>query len=123
VKLRIATVSAVTAALVVGGAAASFAATPAAKAAPKASLTLTASATHVKAGQTVTFTGRATGLKNGSKVTLQEKDHGKWVSLPATATVKKNTYKLTDKFKAKGTETLRVVDGKTASRTVTVTVR
>lgn len=56
-------------------------------------------------------------------MTLQEKVDGRWVSLPVSTTVKKSTYKLSDKFRTKGTETLRVVDGKTVSRTVTVSVR
>lgn len=121
-NVRIAAVSLATAALVAGGATAASAAVPAVKAkAP--SITVSASTTKAKPGQSVAFTGKVTGLKDGSKVTLQEKVKGKWVSLPVSTTVKKSTYKLSDKFKAKGTETLRVVDGKTVSKTVTVTVR
>lgn len=119
-KARTAAVSLVSAALVIGGASA---ATAAPAPTPKTAITLSASSTHVKTKQNVTFTGRTTGLKNGSKVTLQVKEKGKWKSLPATTTVKKNSYKLTDKFAAKGTEVLRVLDGKTASNSVTVTVR
>ncbi|MEV7343011.1 hypothetical protein [Streptomyces sp. NPDC093544] len=121
-NIRIAAVSLATAALVAGGATAANAAVPTAKAKAPA-ITVSASTTKAKTGQSITFTGSAAGLKDGSKVTLQEKVNGKWVSLPASTTVKKGTYKLSDKVKTKGTETLRVVDGKTVSKTVTVSVR
>ncbi|MFE9765517.1 DUF4369 domain-containing protein [Streptomyces sp. NPDC005808] len=118
-NVRIAAVSLATAALVAGGATAANAAVPTAKA---PAITVSASTTKAKTGQSIAITGRVTGLKDGSKVTLQEKVNGKWVTLEST-TVKKGTYKITDKVKTKGTETLRVVDGKTVSKSVTVTVR
>ncbi|MFJ2826975.1 hypothetical protein ACIPC1_05105 [Streptomyces sp. NPDC087263] len=119
-NIRIAAVSLATAALVAGGATAANAAVPTAKA---PAITVSTSTTKAKTGQSITVTGRVTGLKDGSKVTLQEKVNGKWVTLSESATVKKGTYKISDKLKTKGTETLRVVDGKTVSKTVTVTVR
>jgi hypothetical protein len=132
-KARAVAVSLVSAALVVGGATAAVAAPakapnpkasiPAKAPKPKASITLSASSTHAKPGQSITFTGRTAGLKDGSTVTLQVKDGAKWVSLPATATVKRSAYKLTDEFKPKGVEVLRAMDGTTASNAVTVTVR
>lgn len=121
-KVRTVAVSLVSAALVVGGATAAVAA-PAKAPNPKASITLSASTTHAKPGRSITFTGRTAGLKEGSTVTLQVKDGAKWVSLPATTTVKRSAYKLTDEFKHKGVEVLRAVDGKTVSKAVTVTVR
>ncbi|KPI01715.1 hypothetical protein OK074_5546 [Actinobacteria bacterium OK074] len=118
---RIAAVSVVTAALVAGGAGAAIAAP--AKAAPKPSISIKASTAKAKKGQIVTFTGKVVGLKDGSKVTLQVKDGAKWVSLPAATSVKKGTYKLSDKFKEAGVEVLRVKDGKAASKSVSVAVR
>jgi plastocyanin len=119
VKTRIAAVSLVSAALVAGGAAAATAA----PAAPKPTISISASKTHVKPGDSVTFTGHTAGIKNGTKVTLQLKDGARWVSLPATTKVKKDAYQLTDKFDKKGAEVLRVKDGKATSKPVTVTVR
>ncbi|MFD7130484.1 hypothetical protein [Streptomyces sp. NPDC059894] len=116
---RLATVSVVSAALVAAGAGAAVAA-------PKAAtptITLQASAPQVKVGQVVTLSGKTTGLKDGSKVTLQTKQGTKWVAVAKTATVSKSAYKLTDKFTKKGVQTLRVVNGKTASKAVSVTVR
>ncbi|WP_229712838.1 hypothetical protein [Streptomyces fuscichromogenes] len=116
--MRIAVVAAASAALVAAGATAAVAAP-----APASSITLKASAAKVKLGDAVTFTGKADGLKEGSKVTLQVKDGKKWVSLPATAKVAKAAYKLTDRFDKKGVEVLRVKDGSTVSKSVSVTVR
>ncbi|MFD4598078.1 hypothetical protein ACFWPQ_08555 [Streptomyces sp. NPDC058464] len=116
--MRIAAVAVASAALVAAGATAAVAAP-----APASSITLKASKSTVKSGDVVTFTGQADGLKEGSKVTLQVKDGSKWVSLPATAKVSKAAYKLTDKFDKKGVEVLRVKDGSTVSKNVSVTVR
>jgi len=121
-NMRMVTVSAVSAALVATGATAAVAA-PAKAPAPKAAITLKAGKSTVKKGDVVTFTGKTTGLKQGSKVTLQAKEGKKWVSLPKTAKVNKSTYKLTDKFGKKGVEVLRVKDGATVSKSVSVTVR
>ncbi|MFD8811862.1 hypothetical protein ACFV23_10345 [Streptomyces sp. NPDC059627] len=114
--MRIAAVAVASAALVAAGA-------TAAVAAPAPSITLKASAAKVRLGDVVTFTGKVDGIKEGSKVTLQVKDGKKWVSLPATAKVSKAAYKLTDKFDKKGVEVLRVKDGSTVSKNVSVTVR
>jgi hypothetical protein len=118
VNMRIAAVAAASAALVAAGATAAVAAP-----APASSITLKASAARVKLGDVVTFTGKVHNIKEGSKVTLQVKDGKKWVSLPATAKVSKAAYKLTDKFHKKGVEVLRVKDGSTVSKNVSVTVR
>ncbi|MET9081941.1 hypothetical protein ABZX77_08550 [Streptomyces sp. NPDC004237] len=116
--MRIATVAVASAALVAAGAGLAVAAP-----APASSITLKASAAKVRLGDVVTFTGKADGLNEGSKVTLQVKDGKKWVSLPATAKVSKAAYKLTDKLDKKGVEVLRVKDGSTVSKSVSVTVR
>lgn len=122
VNMRIATVSVISAALVATGATAAVAA-PAEAPAPKATITLKASATKIKLGDVVTFTGRTAHLKEGSKVTLQIKDGAKWVSLPASSKVNRSAYKLTDKFQKKGVDVLRVKDGSAVSKPVSVTVR
>jgi plastocyanin len=128
--MRIAAVAALSAALVAGGATAANAAVPAqnlsahrAVAVKQASsINIKASTTRVKAGKTVTFTGRTSGLKQGSKVTLQEKVAGRWVSLAGTTVNHGNDYRITAKLGSKGKQTLRVVDGQTVSSPVTVVV-
>ncbi|MYR59852.1 hypothetical protein GTY54_27685, partial [Streptomyces sp. SID625] len=52
--------------------------------AAKTGITATPSATSVRAWELFRVTGRTTGLQAGSKVTLQQKQHGTWVSLPAS---------------------------------------
>lgn len=115
-NMRIAAVSAVSAVLLAAGA-------TAAVAAPAPALTVKASAAHVQLGDAVTLTGKATGIKDGSKVTVQIKDGKKWQTLPETAKVKKGAYKLAEKLDDKGVAVLRVKDGKTVSKTVSVDVR
>jgi hypothetical protein len=117
VNVRIAAVSVVSAALVAVGA------TSAVAAPAPATITLKANHTTVKLGDVVTFTGKSTGLKEGSKVTLQVKSGRTWKSLPVTAKVNHSAYKLTDKFQKKGVQVLRVKDGATVSKGVSVTVR
>ncbi|MGW1054573.1 hypothetical protein ACWDBD_39515 [Streptomyces sp. NPDC001118] len=96
---------------------------PAAKAA-KAGITATPSASSVRAWQLFRVTGKTTGIKAGTKVTLQQKQHGKWVSLPASAPVLRNgSYSLGVKLGLKGKNDLRIVSGNTASPVFNVTVR
>ncbi|OLZ66576.1 hypothetical protein AV521_27160 [Streptomyces sp. IMTB 2501] len=95
--------------------------------AAKASITLTANKTSVKAGETVKFTGRTTGLKINSPLVLQREKNGKWVPMKATGKVKQgSSYAILATFKTAGTETLRVssatMGGKVHSPTVTVKV-
>ncbi|MFF3910773.1 hypothetical protein ACFYZJ_33615 [Streptomyces sp. NPDC001848] len=90
-----------------------------------ASITIRANRTEVKSGQSVTFTGQTNGLKAGDRLDLQRFDGKKWVTVK-TATVKKGskaTYTLVIKLTGMGKEMLRVVHGKTMSRTVTITVK
>ncbi|MEW2287333.1 hypothetical protein [Streptomyces sp. NPDC047841] len=89
-----------------------------------ASVTVHASPTTVKAGQKVRFTGRTTGIPVGASVRLQHETNGKWTTLKASTVVKKgNSYAVTTRPTAKGTQHYRVTVGKTHSPTVTVTVR
>ncbi|GGT67773.1 hypothetical protein P6B95_00520 [Streptomyces atratus] len=108
-----------------------MAATPAAnvvvaqKAVPaKAGITAEPSVSSVRAWQLFRVTGGTTGLKAGSKVTLQQKQHGKWVSLPASTSISRNgSYSLGVKLGLKGKNDLRIVSGTTASPVFNVTVR
>ncbi|WP_317453667.1 hypothetical protein [Streptomyces sp. CBMA152] len=129
---RMAAVGALSFALVAGGATGiATAATP--KPTPSgskhasaatSSLTIKASKTDVKVGDTVTFTGRSKGLSIGSKVVLQHKNKGKWTTLQPSTTIKQgSSYSLDHKFTAKAKEELRVMDGTTTSPSVTVTVK
>ncbi|MEU5092944.1 hypothetical protein [Streptomyces sp. NPDC021356] len=112
-----------------------MAATPAAAAAAPAAATQTAapakaaitakpSVSSVRAWQLFRVTGHTTGIKAGSKVTLQQKQHGKWVSLPASVnTTRSGSYSLGVKLGLKGKNDLRIVSGQTASAVFQVTVR
>lgn len=129
-SLRIATVGALSAACVAlagtAMAATPTASTPAVRqaAAVKAGITAKASATSVGAWQLFRVTGNTTGLKAGSSVTLQQKQNGKWVTLPASAPISRSgSYSLGVKLGLKGKNELRVVSGSTASAVFTVTVR
>ncbi|MFI2183921.1 hypothetical protein [Streptomyces sioyaensis] len=131
-SLRIAAVGALSAAAVALAGTAAIAATPAAPtatvaqkaAATKASITAKPSVNSVKAWQQFRVTGKTTGLKAGSKVTLQQKQRGKWVTLPASAPVTRTgTYSLGVKLGLKGKNDLRMVSGNTASSVFNVTVR
>ncbi|WP_433857504.1 hypothetical protein [Streptomyces kronopolitis] len=130
--LRYATVGVIAVSLLAGGSAAAFAApqqlhTPAAvvAAAPAAaSLTAKASATTVNAWQEFRISGAAKGLKAGTKVTVQQKQGSKWVSLPAQSPVNsKGAYSVRVKLGLKGVNQLRIGAGATVSPVVKVTVR
>ncbi|GGN58636.1 hypothetical protein GCM10012285_55130 [Streptomyces kronopolitis] len=130
--LRYATVGVIAVSLLAGGSAAAFAApqqlhTPAAvvAAAPAAaSLTAKASATTVNAWQEFRISGAAKGIKAGTKVTVQQKQGTKWVSLPAQSPVNsKGAYSVRVKLGLKGVNQLRIGAGTTVSPVVKVTVR
>ncbi|MEU9623213.1 hypothetical protein ACIP4W_25340 [Streptomyces sp. NPDC088846] len=90
----------------------------------KASITAKPSVSSVRAWQLFRVTGKTTGLKAGSKVTLQQKQHGKWVSLPASVSIARDgSYSLGVKLGLKGKNDLRIVSGTTASPVFNVTVR
>ncbi|MFF4278804.1 hypothetical protein [Streptomyces kronopolitis] len=130
--LRYTTVGVIAVSLLAGGSAAAFAApqqlhTPAAvvAAAPAAaSLTAKASATTVNAWQEFRISGAAKGIKAGTKVTVQQKQGTKWVSLPAQSPVNsKGAYSVRVKLGLKGVNQLRIGAGTTVSPVVKVTVR
>ncbi|MFI9082287.1 hypothetical protein ACIGW8_38765 [Streptomyces sioyaensis] len=133
--LRITAVGAMSAACIALAGTAAIAATPAAHAAhpthtakktsaAKATITAKASAQSVTAWKTFYVTGKTTGLKPGTKVTLQQKQHGKWVTLRASAPItSKHTYSLWVQLGLKGKNDLRMVNGTTVSPVFHVTVR
>jgi asparagine N-glycosylation enzyme membrane subunit Stt3 len=130
--VRYAAVGVVAVALLAGGSAAAFAApahlhspTPVVATAPaEASLTAKASATTVNAWQEFRISGSAKGIKAGTKVTVQQKQGSKWVSLPAQAPVNTTgTYAVRVKLGLKGVNQLRIGAGSTVSPVVGVTVR
>ncbi|MFJ2779511.1 hypothetical protein [Kitasatospora sp. NPDC087315] len=90
------------------------------RAAAHAGITARPSVSSVQAWQL----GTTTGLTAGSKVTLQQKQHGTWVTLPAFApTARNGSYSLGVKLGLKGLNELRIVSGDTVSPVFTVTVR
>lgn len=89
-----------------------------------AGITAKPSVSSVRAWQLFRVTGQTTGLKAGSKVTLQQEQHGKWVSLPASTSISRDgSYSLGVKLGLKGKNDLRIVSGATASSAFDVTVR
>ncbi|WP_030019288.1 hypothetical protein [Streptomyces monomycini] len=128
---RLAAAGVLSAALVAGTAAAASAApaspaahSVAAKAPQKATLTAKASTSAVKAWQEFRISGTSTGIKAGTKVTVQQKQGAKWVSLPASVTTSKTgAYSLRVKLGIKGVNQLRIAGGGAISPVITVTVR
>ncbi|MFH9942524.1 hypothetical protein ACH4OT_24780 [Streptomyces murinus] len=92
-------------------------------AAAKPAITATPSVSSVRAWTLFRVTGKTTGIKAGSKVTLQQKQHGKWVALPASTPVNSSgSYALRVELGLKGKNELRMVSGSTASPVFNVTV-
>jgi hypothetical protein len=131
--LRIAAVGAISA-ISVALAGNAMAATPAGHIAPpavthadaavKAGITAKPSVSSVRAWDLFRVTGKTTGLRAGSKVTLQQMQHGKWVTLPASAPITRSgSYSLRVKLGLKGKNDLRIVSGVAASPVFQVTVR
>ncbi|MGW3040935.1 hypothetical protein ACWC9T_13025 [Kitasatospora sp. NPDC001159] len=135
-SLRLAAVATLSA-LVLGAAGTAMAAAPpvsvasapavsaaSAVSAVSAGITAKPSVTSVQAWQLFRVTGTTTGLKAGSTVTLQQKQHGTWVTLPASVhTTRNGSYTLGVKLGIKGLNELRIISGNTASPVFTVTVR
>ncbi|MFF8990572.1 hypothetical protein ACF09H_11640 [Streptomyces sp. NPDC014983] len=95
----------------------------AAAAAAKPAITATPSVSSVRAWTLFRVTGKTTGIKAGSKVTLQQKQRGKWVTLPASTPVNRSgSYALRVELGLKGKNDLRMVSGGTASPVFEVTV-
>lgn len=126
---RLVSAAALAAALTAGAtatavAAPAHAAPASATATAKPTLTAKASVASVGAWQEFRVTGKATGIAAGTKVTLQQKQGTKWVSLPATVAVdKSHTYSMRVKLGIKGKNALRIVGGGAVSPEFTVTVR
>ncbi|MCC2277219.1 hypothetical protein LKL35_17600 [Streptomyces sp. ET3-23] len=128
---RLVSAAALTTALVAGATATAVAApvhsaptAVTASVAAKPALTAKASVASVGAWQEFRVTGKATGMAAGTKVTLQQKQGSKWVSLPATVAVdKSHTYSMRVKLGIKGKNALRIVGGGAVSPEFTVTVR
>ncbi|MEU8925524.1 hypothetical protein AB0D10_32105 [Kitasatospora sp. NPDC048545] len=92
--------------------------------AAQAGITAKPSVSSVQAWQLFRVTGTTTGLKAGNTVTLQQKQHGAWVTLPASVhTTRTGSYSLGVKLGLKGLNELRIISGSTASPVFTVTVR
>ncbi|MFI2608401.1 hypothetical protein [Kitasatospora sp. NPDC018619] len=117
--------------LSLGLAGTAFAAAPAARpasapqpAATAAAITAKPSVSSVQAWQLFRVTGTTSGLPAGSTVTLQQKQHGAWVTLPASVrTTAGGSYSLGVKLGLTGPNELRIVSGDAASPVFTVTVR
>lgn len=128
---RLAAAGVLSAALVAGTAAAASAAPAspaahgaAAKAPQKATLTAKASTGTVGAWKEFRISGTSTGIKAGTKVTVQQKQGAKWVSLPASVAVNKTgAYSLRVKLGIKGVNHLRMAGGGAISPVISVTVR
>ncbi|MEU3567318.1 hypothetical protein AB0E96_02630 [Kitasatospora sp. NPDC036755] len=91
--------------------------------AAQAGITAKPSVSSVQAWQLFRVTGTTTGLAPGSTVTLQQKQNGAWVTLPASVTTTRDgSYSLGVKLGIKGLNELRIVSGSTASPVFTVTV-
>ncbi|MFF9766121.1 hypothetical protein ACF1GT_05810 [Streptomyces sp. NPDC014636] len=88
-----------------------------------ASISARADKSSVKAGGQVKLIGRTKGLKVGSPLVLQHEKSGKWTSLKATAKVKTgSSYALLAKLNTKGTEHLRVASVTKAGKVYSPTV-
>ncbi|MEV0119726.1 hypothetical protein AB0H77_41810 [Streptomyces sp. NPDC050844] len=99
---------------------------PAAEAAaPRPALTAKASvASSVRAWQQFHINGVSHHMATGTRVTLQEKQGERWVSLPATVNIKHDaTYSMPVKLGLKGHNALRIVGGGAVSPVLHVTVR
>ncbi|GAA3161435.1 MULTISPECIES: hypothetical protein [Streptomyces] len=130
--LRLTAVSVITASLLVGGGAAAFAApaqlhspTPVSATAPAtASLTAKASVSSAGAWEEFRITGTSHGIAAGTKVTVQQKQGTRWVSLPAQTPVNATgAYSVRVKLGIKGVNHLRMAVNTTVSPELTVTVR
>lgn len=91
--------------------------------AARATISITASPTKVKAWQQFVLKGKATGTKAGTKVVVQRLEKGKWVTFPASTTVTRSgSYAVRVKSGRTGTWKFRVATSKAASKAVTITV-
>ncbi|GAA1914952.1 hypothetical protein GCM10009837_44780 [Streptomyces durmitorensis] len=96
----------------------------AATAAPRPTLTAKATVSSVRAWQQFRMYGVSHHMRTGTRVTLQQKQGKRWVSLPASVnTTRSATYNMRVKLGLKGRNALRIVGGGAISPVVNVTVR
>lgn len=87
-------------------------------------LTAKASVKSTKAWQQFHVRGSSTRLPAGTRVTLQQLQHKRWVSLPIHMnTTRKHTYDLRVKLGIKGPNKIRIVGGGATSNLLSVTIR
>ncbi|MEV8022117.1 hypothetical protein AB0O76_38560 [Streptomyces sp. NPDC086554] len=93
-------------------------------AAPRPALTAKAGVAGVRAWQLFRINGVSQDMAPGTRVTLQEKQGERWVSLPVSVNIQPNgTYGMRVKLGPKGHIALRIVGGGAVSPVVHVTVR
>ncbi|MGW7271000.1 hypothetical protein ACWGH5_10805 [Streptomyces sp. NPDC054864] len=96
----------------------------AATAAPRPTLTAKSTAASVRAWQDFYIYGVGRNMRPGTRVTLQQKQGKRWVSLPASVyTARNGAYKMRVKLGLKGRNSLRIVGGRAISPVVYVNVR
>ncbi|MFJ9041105.1 hypothetical protein ACIRF8_31620 [Streptomyces sp. NPDC102406] len=92
--------------------------------APRSTLSAKATVKSIGAWQQFRVYGSSTGLPAGTRVTLQQMQKKKWVSLPIHMnTTRSHTYNLRVKLGLKGLNKIRIVGGGAVSNTVQVTIR
>ncbi|WP_030689605.1 hypothetical protein [Streptomyces globisporus] len=112
--------------LVGGSAVAASDKAPAHSAPVAAPATLSAKATARSIGRWRQFRiyGATTGLPAGTRVTLQQKQGGRWVNLPIVMkTNRKHAYNLRVMLGLKGKNAIRMTHGRTVSNTVEINIR
>ncbi|WP_371531074.1 hypothetical protein OG302_38080 [Streptomyces sp. NBC_01283] len=93
-------------------------------AAPRPTLTAKSTVSSVRAWQDFHVYGVARHMRAGTRVTLQQKQGKRWVSLPASVyTARNGAYNMRVKLGWKGRNSLRIVGGGAVSPVVYVTVR
>ncbi|MEV2250410.1 hypothetical protein AB0I94_07530 [Streptomyces sp. NPDC050147] len=93
-------------------------------AAPRPTLTAKATVRTVRAWKNFHIYGVGRNMRPGTRVTLQQKQGKRWVSLPASVyTARSGVYKMRVKLGWKGRNSLRIVGGRAISPVVYVTVR
>ncbi|WP_338703367.1 hypothetical protein V2W30_39150 [Streptomyces sp. Q6] len=92
--------------------------------APRPTLSAKATVKSIRAWQEFRVYGSSTRLPAGTRVTLQQMQKKKWVSLPIHMnTTRSHTYNLRVKLGLKGLNKIRIVGGGAVSNTVQVTIR
>ncbi|WP_367038995.1 hypothetical protein [Streptomyces sp. Je 1-332] len=92
--------------------------------APRPTLTAKSTVASVRAWQNFYVYGVGRNMRPGTRVTLQQKQGKRWVSLPASVyTARNGAYKMRVKLGLKGRNSLRIVGGRAISNVVYVKVR